>query len=94
MKVSSADSTVYYAVVLEGNGLQVGYLDGQPTDAWTTFSIPLTGAGWLKNLSGSGFGGDPISAAELQGVLADLTALRIDADWQTGGTRWTWTMLA
>jgi hypothetical protein len=85
-RVLSTDGNAYYAVILEGGGLQVGYNNGIPTTAWTTFSIPLTGAGWFKNLNGSsGTGGDPISAAELQSVLGNLTAFRIEADWQTGG---------
>lgn len=85
LRVVSTDNQAYYAVVLEGNGLQVGYNDGIPTTNWTTFSIPLTGAGWLKNLNTiSTIGGDPITSLELQGVLGNLTALRILADWQTG----------
>ena len=85
LRVLSAGPTAFYAVVLEGNGLQVGYNDGIPTTAWTPFSIPLNNTGWFKNLNGvTGIGGTPITSAELQSVLANLTALRIDADWQTG----------
>lgn len=80
------DNVAYYAVILEGGGLQLGFSDGvPPLLTWSTFTIPLTGNGWLKNLNtGSGIGGDPATAAELQAVLGNLTALRINADWKTG----------
>ncbi len=85
-RVLSTDNIDYYAVVLEGGGLQVGYSAGLPGTDWTSFSIPFTSAGWFKNLNWSlGYGGDPITPAELQNVLSNLTALRLEADWQTGG---------
>jgi hypothetical protein len=83
-RVSSLDGIAYYAVVLEGGGLQLGYNSGLPTTDWSTFTIPLTADGWNQDLQNSGVGGTPVAEADFLAVMSNLTALRIQADWQTG----------
>lgn len=83
-RVLSLDGVAYYAVVLEGDGLRVGFNSGLPTTDWSTFAIPLTADGWKKDLQGSGVGGTPVSETEFLAVMSNLTVLRIQADWQTG----------
>ncbi len=70
-------------VTLIGNGLTLVY-DTSPNpakDAWTSYSILLTEtAGWkIDSLTGSA-----PSQAQMQGVLGNLTSLRIRSEFQNG----------
>lgn len=88
-RVASLDGPAYYAVILEGGGMRLGYTNGVPSTSWTTFNIPfsITGGGWYKDLETDGAGGNLALSSDLQTVLSNLTAIRIQADWQTGSDR-------
>ena len=70
-------------IILQGGGLTLAYdTAANPANgSWTSYSVPLLEtAGWhLTNLSGAA-----PTQAQFQSVLANLTSLRIRAEYQTG----------
>ncbi|WP_020163854.1 laminin B domain-containing protein [Methyloversatilis discipulorum] len=69
-------------VILSGGGLTVVYdtANNPVNNGWTSYSVPLSAAGWrLNTLSG-------IAPTEEQflAVLSNLSSLRIRAEYQTG----------
>lgn len=69
-------------VILSGGGLTVVYdtANNPANNGWTSYSVPLSAAGWrLNTLSG-------IAPTEEQflAVLSNLSSLRIRAEYQTG----------
>jgi hypothetical protein len=72
-------------VVLIGNGMTLVAstgVDGMPAGIWNAASISLTpAAGWHI----ASFGGAEPTPEQFQGVLADLTALRIRGEYVAGG---------
>jgi hypothetical protein len=68
-------------VLLVGGGITAAYdCTPDPGTDWTTFTLPLSEAGWtLTDLDGP-----PLSAEQFQTLLADLTAFRIRGEFNTG----------
>lgn len=82
-KLRSSDNTPYPMVVLSDNSLTLQFFTTPPGTNWTAYDIPLVAsAGW--EIANNGSHGAPASEAQLQQVLANLSFLHIDADWQTG----------
>ena len=69
-------------VILTGAGLTLAFdLASNPANgSWTSYAVPLTSTGWhLGTLAGAA-----PTAAQFLGVLSNLTALQIRAEYQTG----------
>lgn len=69
-------------VILQGSGLTVVFdTAGNPANnAWTSYSVPLSAAGWrLNTLAGSA-----VTDEQFLAVLSNLSALKIRAEYQTG----------
>jgi hypothetical protein len=69
-------------VVLVGAGLTLAYDFGPnpPVGVWTSYSVPLSEAGWrVGTLSGP-----PATAEQMKAALGSLTSLRIRAEFQGG----------
>lgn len=76
--ISDGDTTV---VMLTGAGKRL-YFDGRsPLPSFTSYSVPLTPAGWRLNDWQTGV--TPTSA-ELQSVLGNLDGVYISGDWHNG----------
>ena len=71
----------YVDVILEGDGLTVVYdTSPAPGTSWTTFSVPLSEAGWkMDALSGAA-----ASAADFKRVLVHMTNFQIRGEFNTG----------
>lgn len=69
-------------VILQGNGLTVAYdLAVNPAlNAWTSYAVPLVATGWALN----DLGGAAVTNDQFASILANLTSLRIRAEFQTG----------
>lgn len=72
---------------LSGGGLTVMYQsNSQPNpNTWTDFIVSFTAGTW-RIVTGSTVGA-VATETQLRSILADLTALRIQADWNTGADR-------
>jgi hypothetical protein len=70
-------------VRLSGAGLTLAFDTPANPDvngAWTSFIVPLSEAGWHVG----SIGGAPATQAQMQSVLAAITALHIRAEYKTG----------
>jgi Laminin B (Domain IV)/PEP-CTERM motif len=79
-----ADSSPYPAVVLYTSTGSISYTSISPGTSWTSFSIPLTAAGWTIYPGGESNGTVPVTAAEFAAALGGVVNLAIEADWHTG----------
>ena len=68
-------------VVLEGAGQRIFLETTHPGTDWTPYTIPLTAGGWMLD----GTTPRPATPSEMAAVLGALTALRIRAEYVTGG---------
>lgn len=69
-------------VILQGGGLTLVYDTpyNPPNGSWVSYAIPLAAGGWrIDSLSGAAASGE-----QIQSVLANLSSLRIRAEFQTG----------
>ncbi|MBP6097551.1 MAG: PEP-CTERM sorting domain-containing protein [Methyloversatilis sp.] len=69
-------------VILQGGGLTVVYntANNPANNVWTSYSVPLSAAGWrLNTLSGSA-----VTDEQFLAVLSNVSALRIRAEYQSG----------
>lgn len=71
----------YPAVTLVGDGMALYYPTTAPATTWTAYGIQLLPTGWKL---GDYVAGPEPTAAEMQGVLSNLTALYINSDWTFG----------
>jgi len=81
MQVSASVAGAADGVMLVGSGMTLHYETPVPAATFTHFVVPLTPAGWRIN--------DPVAgleptAAQMLGVLGNLSALRISGDWLDG----------
>ncbi|MFO1321833.1 MAG: laminin B domain-containing protein [Burkholderiales bacterium] len=69
-------------VILEGNGQTLVFdTTANPTNgAWTSYAVPLSAPGWKV----SALSGAAATPEQFAAVLANLTALKIRAEYQTG----------
>ena len=69
-------------VILQGNGLTIAFnLATNPANgAWTSYTVPLSAAGWTLNT----LGGAAATSAQFASVMSGLTSLRIRAEYQSG----------
>ena len=83
MQVDAADSPPYEAVMLVGPGSTLYYVmdPSPPIENFTSFIIPLTPEGWRFDHPDDG---PQATIAQMEGVLADLKALRISGEWLNG----------
>ena len=83
-RVLSSDGILSAMVVLSDGNLLLQFRTAPPGATWTPYEIPLlASAGW-EIASNGVLAGAPATELQLQQVLANLTLLSIDADWQTG----------
>jgi hypothetical protein len=69
-------------VILQGSGLTLVYntASNPGNGTWTSYSVPLSAAGWkLNSLSGSA-----VTQEQFVAVLSNLSVLKIRAEYQTG----------
>jgi hypothetical protein len=78
------DDAAYPAVVLYTSTGSISYTSISPGTTWTSFSIPLTAAGWTFYPGGESNGTVPVTDAEFAAALAGVVNLAIEADWHTG----------
>src|SRR5262245_41765539 len=68
-------------VLLIGAGMVIGFQGAtNPGTSFTSFVVPMTEAGWTKNV----VGGPAVTRDEFLAVLANLTALRIRGEYLAG----------
>jgi hypothetical protein len=77
----SGDTAV---VVIYGDGTSITYAGLPPGTTWTHYDIPLTQTGWTFYPGGQGVGTTPVTRAQFRAILADVTDVAIEADWQVG----------
>jgi hypothetical protein len=81
LQTTAHDSANYPLAILVGDGTALYYSAPPPGTTWTSYSVTLSPAGWRE---GDYFSGAQPTAARMQAVLANLTALYIDGDWLSG----------
>ena len=79
-----ADGVAYPAVVIYSGGQSIAYSQGFPGTTFTNFSVPLTQSGWYFYQGGESTSGGPVSQAQFQSIIGNISALAIEADWHTG----------
>jgi hypothetical protein len=79
-----ADGGDYPAVVLYTPTGSISYESTFPGTTWTSFSIPLTAAGWTVYPGGENNGTIPVTDAEFAADLANVVNIGIEADWHSG----------
>ncbi|MBA3810245.1 MAG: hypothetical protein H0X27_01100, partial [Caulobacteraceae bacterium] len=79
-----SDPQNYPAVIIYSGGQAISYSGPPPGTTWTAYSIPLTEAGWTIYPGGEQNGTTPLTKAQFKAILANVTALAIEADWHTG----------
>ena len=84
-KLVTSDGGEYPMVLLSDGVLVLQFWTAPPGTEWTPYDIPLVAsAGWQIATPPSGNPGPPATEEQLQQVLANLTSMTIEADWQTG----------
>lgn len=73
------DGLPYPDLLIRGNGFAMAYATPPPTSLGTTYTIPLSEAGWI------GFDGQPVSHSQFLSALTAVDRFGINADWRTGG---------
>lgn len=84
LQAVSTDGLVYPNVVIYGAGTSMSYSTTPPGTTWTDYNIPLTSLGWTLYPGGENNGVTPVGAALFASIMANITGLAIEADWQTG----------
>lgn len=80
-----ADGTAYPALFLYGDGKVVSISAGVPQTTFTSFSFSLTETGFVEYDSHGNT--TPVSKADFEAILGNLTNVAILADWHTGRDR-------
>jgi hypothetical protein len=80
-----SDGVPYPAVVLYSSlGFSISYTALPPGTSWTSYSIPLTAAGWTGYPGGENNGVIPVTDKEFASVMSTIANIAIEADWHTG----------
>ena len=69
-------------VILQGSGLTIVYntATNPGNSTWTSYSVPLSAAGWKLNT----LSGNDVTNEQFVAVLSNLSTLKIRAEYQTG----------
>ncbi|MFM8496521.1 MAG: right-handed parallel beta-helix repeat-containing protein, partial [Planctomycetia bacterium] len=83
LRVQASDAVNYASVVLTNGTISISQFGPypQPNNTWVSYTLDVTSpTGWFYTNDGE-TPGAPVSAADFAAVLSNVTALRIDADW-------------